>query len=344
LARTPFGSCPATCKNCNKCNLKNEIMTISRKIGLCVATVLTLIAGFPSSSHAAQDRKSVYTGVPSLVIQLVRFGKPLDDNGRPIEGLCRTPTGTGFFISTTRTPESLYLVTARHVMENAGELYARVPLVNTQTGNRQLFGLRLKKTDWITHPNEGTESILPIDIVIARLAKLPGVSGAAFTDCEGKCGGGSYDQLGGDDPEPPEDILIYGFPGEIGFRLKEPRPMGRKGIVALSAELGDAPYIKIDGQERLLNSKVFLMDIDMFPGNSGSPVLRFPLHSFVPYLGGVVSATNLQSRYAIGEPVSHVRELLDVAIDHPVAQNTWFTFDKQVFPEPCERKKRLSQP
>jgi hypothetical protein len=299
--------------------------------------LLLFVGSLPNTpSHTAVDKETIYTRVPSLVVQLVRY-RPVK-TGKSEDQFCREPVGTGFFIQTTKKPGNLYLVTARHVTLGYEDLYARIPFRANSRDTRLTFGLHLKKSDWIRHPNEGTNKIFPIDVAMVGIPKLQNILGAAFLHCPADCPSGEYNQLA-DDPEPPEDITIYGFPLKIGFELREPRPLARKGIIALTAEKHDVPYVSMldDKDERwFFNSRVFLMDIDMFPGNSGSPVLRFPLHSYVPYLGGLVTAVNSSDRYAIGEPVSHIIELLETAITSPRAENAWIDLHAHAFPEPCK--------
>ena len=310
------------------------VAKMEKRIGLYVAVIPILLIAFVSLSYSRQGKESIYASVPSLVVQLVSYE---GDPAKSTDQLCRKPAGTGFFISTTKKPGNLYLVTARHVVSGPDDLYARVPLVSDETGKRRLMGLHLKRSDWMSHPNEGDENILRTDIAMVGVGKLVGLSGAAFLHCEGTCEAGLYNQLA-KDPEPPEDITVYGFPGDIGFKLKEPRPLARKGIVALSAEKGEGPYIVFDqdkNKTRYFNSEVFLIDIDAFPGSSGSPILRFPLHSFVPYLGGLIVATDKNHRASIAEPVSHILELLEIASNRPRAERTWFDLGNHPFPDPC---------
>lgn len=294
-----------------------------------------LIVTSVSDVFAGEARKSIYEDVPSLVVRLDRYVRQLNQ-GPPGGEVCSEPVGTAFFIDSTKKPGNLYLVTARHVIDGDNELFARVPLLIEKTAERRIFGLRLKKADWSTHPNIGSETVLPVDVAMAPLAKLRGVRGAAFTHCEKDCVNGLINHLA-DDPEPPEDVTVYGFPLDIGFQLREPRPLARKGIVALSPAKGDRPFVFFDREQKFFNANVFLLDIDMFRGNSGSPVLRFPLHSFVPYLGGLVSTTNVGHRYAIGEPVSYIRELLDLVINRPRTESTWVHPNRVAFPTPCKR-------
>jgi hypothetical protein len=165
--------------------MNSKIAEAIRTTGLCILAFPLSITCFISPIQASQDKQSIYAGVPSLVVQLVRFRQNE-------ERQCREPVGTGFFIQTTKKSGNLYLVTAGHVVTQDEDLYARVPLVKTQTGKKQMLGLHLKRPDWISHPNKGTDKILPTDVAIISLAKLNGLSGAAFTHCGGDCTGGAY--------------------------------------------------------------------------------------------------------------------------------------------------------
>jgi hypothetical protein len=51
--------------------------------------------------------------------------------------------------------------------------------------------------------------------------------------CPKECPQEKYNQLANDDIGPPEHVVIFGFPLDIGISLKEPRPLGCGGIVAL---------------------------------------------------------------------------------------------------------------
>lgn len=175
-----------------------------KRIGLYVVVIPLLLIVFASLSHSRQDGESIYAPVPSLVVQLVSYQS---DPAKSTNQLCRKPAGTGFFINTTKKPGNLYLVTARHVVSGSDDLYARVPLVSDDTGKRRMMGLHLKRSDWMTHPNEGDENVLPTDIAMVGVGKLVGLSGAAFLHCEGTCEAGLYNQLE-KNPEPPEDITI----------------------------------------------------------------------------------------------------------------------------------------
>ena len=121
---------------------------------------------------------------------------------------------------------------------------------------------------------------------------------------------GKGNQLSLKDPEPPEPILVFGFPSEIGFELTEQRPMGRVGIVSMVA---GNKFLKMEG--KYMAERASLIDIGAFPGNSGSPVInQFSLQAETQIkLLGVLVGTNPKRRYAVMEPVSRVRETLEIA-------------------------------
>jgi len=111
---------------------------------------------------------------------------------------------------------------------------------------------------------------------------------------------------------PPDQIIIFGFPVDLGFTLKEQRPMTRVDVVSMTS---DDQFISIDqpdGSHKLLPKGAYLVDARMFPGNSGGPVVV--TNPFNPLrLGGLVSATNRTLDYGIVTPVSQIVETLERA-------------------------------
>jgi S1-C subfamily serine protease len=110
------------------------------------------------------------------------------------------------------------------------------------------------------------------------------------------------------DPPPPQQVLVWGFPGEIGFTLEEQRPIGRVGIVAMAAR---EPYVRLDNVLR--DEKVILFDARTFPGNSGGPVFDHPPLGRPFRLAGLISAGYIAASLAIAEPVSRIAEALEIA-------------------------------
>ena len=121
---------------------------------------------------------------------------------------------------------------------------------------------------------------------------------------------GKDNQLSFQDPEPPQPVLVFGFPSEIGFELTEQRPLGRAGIVSMVA---GKKFIKMEG--KFLEERSCLIDIQAFPGNSGSPVINqfHPGPASPIKLLGVLVGANPKRHYAVIEPASRIRETLEIA-------------------------------
>src|SRR5262245_9815776 len=141
----------------------------------------------------------------------------------------------------------------------------------------------------------------------------------AFRYCQKDCPQKEYNQLGMDDIGPPAQVVVLGFPANIGLRLKEPRPMARHGVVALKT---NEEFIEVSG--KYFESRAFLIEAAMFPGNSGGPVIQLPLIGANLYLVGLISASNPSLTYAVVTPVSRIREVLDLAKDKTIGKQGWF--------------------
>ncbi len=83
--------------------------------------------------------------------------------------------------------------------------------------------------------------------------------------------------------------------------------MGRQGMVALTA---GEEFLLVDA--RYAEEKAFLIDIKIFPGNSGSPVISLNALSGKVNLVGLVISTR-PFDYAVAEPVSRIKEVVDLA-------------------------------
>ena len=115
------------------------------------------------------------------------------------------------------------------------------------------------------------------------------------------------------DPEPPQRVLIFGYPHTLGFHLREQRPLGQAGIVAMTAE---APYIWYRSDRRYshgsyADSRVRALDLRLFPGNSGSPVLRATEVDRELVLLGLIAGGDGRLDIAVAEPISRIRETLE---------------------------------
>jgi len=92
--------------------------------------------------------------------------------------------------------------------------------------------------------------------------------------------------------------------------------------------ISDKKFIKIGN--KFFPERVCLIDIEAFPGNSGSPVINQPsiIDRKIELLGLLI-ATNVRMDFAIVEPVSRIRETLELAKEQSVeGLEVWFPLDE----------------
>jgi len=133
-----------------------------------------------------------------------------------------------------------------------------------------------------------------------------------------------------EDAEPPMPVLVFGFPlNEPGLRLLRSVPLGRQGIIGL-VDTGE-DEIQVDG--KYFDRQGFIIDAPtIIGGNSGSPVLSnapFSPQSLVGLISGATDkgdpgAYARAGGYAVAEPVSRIKELLNTQkMEQVAAVDTW---------------------
>lgn len=265
--------------------------------------------------------ESLYSQVNRNVIRLEHYEQVKLEGSNEI--ITRNiPDGTGFFVGIIGVDNSLFVVTARHVAELPYDLHARVNCINKSTGKHENILMKLKRSRWIYHPSFGDESTRAVDVAVMRLSFPRERDVVAFKHDQSNVLAGNIPK---DDPEPPQSVLVFGFPGDIGFELREQRPIGRFGIISMVA--GDRFLKYIDG--KYFDKKTYLVDSSIFPGNSGSPVINqvFPILDERIKLLGLVSASNVGMKYAVVEPVSRILEAIEKAKNQPLDPDTWLSIE-----------------
>ncbi len=245
-----------------------------------------------------------------------------------LESFDNKPVGTAFFVTHSQDKKHFYLVTARHVVYPQRQLRARVPSQRNDTKKTEIVELRIPAGKWIFHPEterhievDGKmEKISPVDVAIA---KIPGIKDRRVRStgyCPGECtDAGKKNQFFEKEPMPPLQVMVWGFPVNLGFTLEEQRPLVRLGFVAMKAK---EPFIRTDGVLR--DEKVFLLDAPIFPGNSGGPIFSYSVFS-KPKLIGLISASNIPLNFAIAEPVSRIAETMEEAFNSDIeVKGAWF--------------------
>jgi hypothetical protein len=266
--------------------------------------------------HADLSKENFYNQAKRMVIRLER---------RLPNGIY-APVGTAFFVSDEQN--SLFVVTARHVASLGVDLRARVPTLLIAGGKTtDVIELRLPSSLWIYHENSGDNKTFPVDVAVMKLGNIKDRAIVSFRYCPKSCPKDEYNQLA-DDPMPPDQVVIFGFPQDLGFTLKEQRPMTRAGVVALTEdEEAFVSILQADGTQKLLPKGVYLIDARMYPGNSGGPIIvSNPLSQI--RLGGLVSASNANLDYGIATPVSQIVQTLERARNAPPNMEAWFVLEQ----------------
>jgi hypothetical protein len=280
------------------------------KRGIFVATLLILLP--VCSAWAEEKRKEdLYSQLNRAIIRLEHLETIRQKDSPNLNRLSR-PDGTAFFVG---SGGSLFVVSARHVVEQAYDLHARVESLNTRSGQKEVVLLKLPRNRWVFHHEGGDNDTHPVDVAAMRIRWIKDRSIRHFTyelpDSEAK----DKNQLPSEDPLPPRRILVFGFPLGIGFKLLEQRPFGRGGIIAMRT---GKRFLRMNlkGTEKFAEERCYIIDVEAFPGNSGSPVMNEPsLSDSRIQLLGLLSATNQKMDFAVVEPVSRIREVLDLAKD-----------------------------
>jgi hypothetical protein len=284
-------------------------------------TVLILLA-LSCTVVCGEEEESFYDQLTRAVIRLEHREFIQTAQTPPMHQL---EIGTAFF---ARTGNELYVVSARHVVEKKHDFSSRVQLLNVTTGAMAMFRLELPYGNWVYHPNNGDKDTHYVDVAAMKIcvpvSHTPKCFGYEPADPNMK----EKNQLPPFDAEPPEPILVFGFPDTIGFQLLEQRPMARLGIMSMSAgkeflkyHIGDDP--NDPNLFKFAEERCCLIDARMFGGNSGSPVMnQIRLGNSKPRLLGLVTATNRTLDFGVIEPVSRIRETLDIAKTKP-ATGRW---------------------
>ena len=276
-------------------------------VKLLLSLSLIFFLGALNGAECQQEEKeSFYSKSNRLILRLEHHERVPEEGWDKFNERSKAD-GTAFFI---QWADELYVITARHVAEQGHDLRAKVWSKRLNSGEIKMIFLHLPKSRWAYHPNQGDAETRSVDVAAMKINWLEGHQVMTFLyEGEGPKEG-KDNQLSFQDPEPPQPVLVFGFPSEIGFELTEQRPLGRAGIVSMVA---GKKFIKMEG--KFLEERSCLIDIQAFPGNSGSPVInQFHPGAASPIkLLGVLVGTNPKRHYAVIEPASRIRETLEIA-------------------------------
>ena len=282
---------------------------------VCIG-LISLLLSLSHNSYANEEKEPFYSQISHAVIRLEKYVSSVNNDGS-IATTEIAPVGTAFFVEDTNNGR-MYVVTARHVAEQKFDLHARVEVFNEKTKNYEVIMLNLPRVNWTFHPLEGDSDTFYVDVAVMKVS-YPANSEVerTFRSFKYNLTDSKANQLPDKDPSPPEQVLVFGFPEDIGFQLLEQRPMGRSGIVSMYT---GKKYLKISAS-KLAEEKCLLLDIKIKGGNSGSPVIGNPSSNLV----GVLIAGDADT--ALIEPASRIRETLEIAKKKPIkAYQFWGLF------------------
>jgi hypothetical protein len=260
-----------------------------------------LIAANVAALGAAEE--SLYAQLSRAVVRL-EGGRMVERDGEPV--VERVPLGTAFFV---RSKPDLYVVSARHVVDIPYDLVARVPARQKETGQTEVLWLELPHDKWVYHPESGDAQSSYVDVAAMKIPWIRDRTVRYFRYEPADSNEHDANQFPFTDPQPPEPVLVFGFPASIGFELAEQRPLARFGIVAMNT---GKKFLKARG--KWVDERCSLVDCRMLGGNSGSPVMnQIRVGDAEPRVLGIAIASNAEYDYGVIEPVSRIRETLDVA-------------------------------
>ena len=226
--------------------------------------------------------------------------------------------GTGFFVrdrlpgTANKGAYRFFLVTARHVVENRADIFARVA---TGESGHDAAVLLLPRKLWVFHPGPNPEGTFPIDVAVMRVEHRDFMK--VFLHCteeENPEGCGEIESTGkpllnqlNNPPSVMERAIFFGFPGS-DITKEALEPFARAGIVAYTERNAG---IRIDGR-LAADPNMYLVDAPAFGGNSGGPVLRELLPGFAGIeLRGLVTGGHVGGRdYTTITSVTRIRETL----------------------------------
>ncbi len=272
----------------------------------------------------APHPESFYDQVTRGVVRLEHYDI-VERSGSDVTEYVGHSDGTGFFLLFGR---ELYLATARHITENEYDLQARVTVQKRGIDDNEVIDLRIPHAAWVAHPRgvgvgAGGVRVAAVDVAVAKVPWPKDRMVKAVGYCPSPCSSGVINQFAQKDPEPPTIALVFGFPLDLGFKLAEQRPMARMGVIAMVA--GES-FLQSEGV--FVEERVRLVDAEMFPGNSGSPMFSYPIGGQSFELLGLITGSNESFDYAVAEPVSRIAETLEVAATATVAKGaSWHPLD-----------------
>lgn len=190
-----------------------------------------------------------------------------------------TETGTGFYFYFANGSDTIpVIVTNTHLIKSCKKGILRFKFYNNKTGGRfgEIMNLPIDdfESKWIKHPSEDL-AIIQLNPILDEIYKKYNKSVSLFYFSE------TYipSDLELTDLSAIEEVIMVGYPKGLSDDIND-LPIVRKGFTATPV------YFNYKNQGR------FLLDIPIYPGSSGSPVILYNLGSY-PAKDGIL---NINSR------------------------------------------------
>lgn len=211
-----------------------------------------------------------------------------------------THWGTGFFV---KFEDDLYVVTARHVVDNNYDLIGIARLLNITTNEIEVLEVFLPKSNWIFHPVNGSNNTLAVDVSVTKINQLENYEITAF-DYDNDFSSKSYiNELINENFLSTKKIFICksynwftDFKIEEFSKLDPTRPMFTFITSNKEGKILQQKYLKNKMTCRTFNKffedEVLFLEGNVYPGNSGSPVIDItPFENPKNKLIGIVIAS-----------------------------------------------------
>jgi len=189
--------------------------------------------------------------------------------------------GTGFFV---KFEDDLYVVTARHVVDNNYDLIGIARLLNMTTNEIEIFEISLPKNNWIFHPENGSDNIFPVDVAVTKINQLENYEITTFVYDNDFSSKSYIDELINENYDQQKKVfLCKAFNWFTDWNIKEFFTLDptRPPLTFISpnkeGKILQQKYLKnkmaCRPSNKLFEDEVFFLEGNMYPGNSGSPVI-----------------------------------------------------------------------
>ncbi len=116
-------------------------------------------------SALAKEKEDLYSQLNRAVIRLEHI-EAIQKEGAPNVITQNKSDGTAFFV---QSEGSLFVVSARHVVEQSYDLHARVECLNKISAKKEVIILKLPRTRWVFHTTKGDKDTHYVDVAAMRI-------------------------------------------------------------------------------------------------------------------------------------------------------------------------------